>query len=63
MQIAKQIRDRIITGKLKIGDKLSPERTMAQEFGTSRATWESDAEKAREEMYSHINLLKDELFL
>jgi len=38
MQIAKQIRDQIIAGKLKIGDKLPAERALAVQFGTSRAS-------------------------
>lgn len=38
MQIAKQIRDTILEGKLNIGDKLPAERTLAQNFGTSRAS-------------------------
>lgn len=38
MQIAKQIRDMILGGKLKIGDRLPAERTLAQQFGTSRAS-------------------------
>lgn len=38
MQIAKQIRDMILNGELKIGDKLPAERALAQEFGTSRAS-------------------------
>ncbi len=38
MQIAKQIRDMILEGKLKIGDRLPAERSLAQQFGTSRAS-------------------------
>ena len=38
MQIVSQIRNLIIQGKLKAGDKLPPERNLAQEFGTSRAS-------------------------
>jgi GntR family transcriptional regulator, transcriptional repressor for pyruvate dehydrogenase complex len=38
MQIARQIKDLIKDGKLKIGDKLPAERTLAEEFGASRAT-------------------------
>ena len=38
MQIVSQIRTLIIQGKLKAGDKLPPERNLAQEFGTSRAS-------------------------
>jgi len=38
MQIVSQIRNHIMQGKLKVGDKLPPERNLAQEFGTSRAS-------------------------
>jgi len=38
MQIVSQIRNHIMQGKLKAGDKLPPERNLAQEFGTSRAS-------------------------
>ena len=38
MQIARQIRNSIRDGELKIGEKLPPERTLAQEFGASRAS-------------------------
>lgn len=38
MQIARQIRNSIRDGKLSIGDKLPPERTLAQQFGASRAS-------------------------
>jgi GntR family transcriptional repressor for pyruvate dehydrogenase complex len=38
MQIVSQIRSRILDGDLKTGDKLPPERVLAQEFGTSRAS-------------------------
>lgn len=38
IQIVKQIRQNIAEGKLKVGDKLPPERVLAQEFGTSRAS-------------------------
>ena len=38
MQIAKQIRDSIRDGSLKIGEKLPPERTLALQFGASRAS-------------------------
>ncbi len=38
MQIVSQIRNLILQGKLKAGDKLPPERHLAQEFGTSRAS-------------------------
>jgi len=37
LQIVNQIRDLIAEGKLKKGDKLPPERTLAQQFGASRA--------------------------
>ena len=37
-QIASQIRNSILEGKLKVGDKLPAERILAQEFGTSRAS-------------------------
>lgn len=38
MQIVSQIRNLLDQGKLKAGDKLPPERNLAQEFGTSRAS-------------------------
>lgn len=38
MQIVNQIRSNIVEGKLKAGDKLPPERVLAEEFGTSRAS-------------------------
>ncbi|MEW5817022.1 MAG: FadR/GntR family transcriptional regulator [Spirochaetota bacterium] len=38
MQIARQIRNHIREGKLKIGDKLPPERNLALQFGASRAS-------------------------
>jgi len=38
MQIVDQIRKSILDGKLKVGDKLPPERDLAKEFGTSRAS-------------------------
>lgn len=38
MQIVTQIRKSIADGTLKIGDKLPPERVLAQQFGTSRAS-------------------------
>ncbi len=38
LQIVNQIRDLITKGKLKIGDKLPPERVLAEKFGTSRAS-------------------------
>ncbi len=38
MQIARQIKNSIRDGKLKIGDKLPPERALAEQFGTSRAS-------------------------
>ena len=37
LQIVNQTRDLIAEGKLKKGDKLPPERTLAQQFGASRA--------------------------
>ena len=36
LQIVNQIRHQIAEGKLKVGDKLPPERIMVQEFGASR---------------------------
>src|SRR3954451_12087813 len=36
--IAEQIRTAIVTGRLKQGDRLSPERELAEEFGVSRVT-------------------------
>jgi GntR family transcriptional repressor for pyruvate dehydrogenase complex len=38
MQIVSQIRNRIDKGELKSGDKLPPEKTLAQQFGTSRSS-------------------------
>jgi GntR family transcriptional repressor for pyruvate dehydrogenase complex len=38
MQIARQIRNLIRDGTLKIGDKLPPERALVQQFGASRAS-------------------------
>ena len=38
MQIARQIKELIKDGRLKIGDKLPAERTLAEEFGASRAS-------------------------
>lgn len=38
MQIANQIRNQIEQGNLKPGDRLPPERGLAENFGTSRAT-------------------------
>jgi len=38
LKISKQIRNNIVIGKLKAGDKLLPERVLAEEFGVSRAT-------------------------
>jgi GntR family transcriptional regulator, transcriptional repressor for pyruvate dehydrogenase complex len=38
MQIANQIRNSVLDGKLKAGDRLPPERELAKEFGTSRAS-------------------------
>ncbi|MEW6229098.1 MAG: FadR/GntR family transcriptional regulator [Bacillota bacterium] len=37
LQIVNQIRQHIAEGRLKAGDRLPPERTLAQEFGASRA--------------------------
>jgi DNA-binding FadR family transcriptional regulator len=36
--IAEQIRTAILTGRLKAGDRLSPERELAEQFGVSRVT-------------------------
>jgi len=36
MKIVEQVRDLIKEGKLKPGDKLPPEQTLAEKFGTSR---------------------------
>src|SRR5512146_1704225 len=36
--IAEQIRTAILTGKIKAGDRLSPERELAEQFGVSRVT-------------------------
>ena len=38
LQIVNQIRDLIANGRLKVGDKLSPERVLAEKFGASRAS-------------------------
>jgi GntR family transcriptional repressor for pyruvate dehydrogenase complex len=38
MQIARQIRNLIRDGTLKVGDKLPPERTLVEQFGASRAS-------------------------
>ena len=38
LQIVNQIRDLIVSGKLKAGDKLPPERILAEKFGASRAS-------------------------
>ena len=38
LQIVNQFRDLITNGKLKVGDKLPPERLLAEKFGTSRAS-------------------------
>jgi DNA-binding FadR family transcriptional regulator len=38
MQIVDQIRKTILNGTLKVGDRLPPERELAKEFGTSRAS-------------------------
>jgi GntR family transcriptional regulator, transcriptional repressor for pyruvate dehydrogenase complex len=38
MQIARQIRNSIRDGKLTVGEKLPPERQLAEQFGTSRAS-------------------------
>ncbi len=37
MQIARQIRDLIRDGTLKVGEQLPPERTLVEQFGASRA--------------------------
>jgi GntR family transcriptional regulator, transcriptional repressor for pyruvate dehydrogenase complex len=37
MQIARQIRDLIRDGTLKVGEKLPPERALVEQFGASRA--------------------------
>jgi DNA-binding FadR family transcriptional regulator len=36
--ISDQIRNAIVTGRLKAGDRLSPERELAEQFGVSRVT-------------------------
>src|SRR6478736_3860754 len=36
--IAEQIRTAILTGRVKAGDRLSPERELAEQFGVSRVT-------------------------
>ena len=38
LQIVNQIRDLIVKGNLKAGDKLSPERELTKKFGVSRAS-------------------------
>lgn len=38
MQIARQIRDLIRDGTLKVGEKLPPERALVEQFGASRAS-------------------------
>jgi GntR family transcriptional regulator, transcriptional repressor for pyruvate dehydrogenase complex len=38
MQIARQIRNLISDGKLKVGEKLPPERDLVEHFGASRAS-------------------------
>lgn len=38
LQIVNQIRDLIASGRLKAGDKLPPERVLAEKFGASRAS-------------------------
>ena len=38
LQIVNQIRNLITSGKLKAGDKLPPERVLAEKFGASRAS-------------------------
>ena len=35
-QIAEQVEQRILTGDLKVGDRLPPERELAEQFGVSR---------------------------
>src|SRR5436305_12608236 len=47
--IAEQIRTAIVTGRLKAGDRLSPERELAEQFGVSRVTVR-DALRALEAM-------------
>lgn len=37
--LASRIRERIIRGQLKAGDRLPPERSLMEEFGVSRATF------------------------
>src|SRR6266404_6991983 len=36
--IAEQIRNAILTGRVKAGERLSPERELAEQFGVSRVT-------------------------
>src|SRR5437764_7569827 len=36
--ISEQIRNAIISGRIKAGDRLSPERELAEQFGVSRVT-------------------------
>lgn len=38
MQIARQIKNQIRDGKLRIGERLPPERILAEQFGASRAS-------------------------
>src|ERR687888_570668 len=47
--IAHQIRTAIVTGRLKRGDRLAPERELAEQFGVSRVTVR-DALRALEAM-------------
>jgi DNA-binding FadR family transcriptional regulator len=47
--IAEQIRTAIVTGKLKAGERLSPERELAEQFGVSRVTVR-DAQRSLEAM-------------
>ena len=47
-KIVEQIEKRIITGDLKVGEKLSPERELAEQFGVSR-TAVREAVKALQE--------------
>ncbi|HET7089537.1 MAG TPA: GntR family transcriptional regulator, partial [Anaerolineae bacterium] len=35
-RIAQQVEQRLLTGDLKIGDRLPPERELAEQFGVSR---------------------------
>jgi DNA-binding FadR family transcriptional regulator len=47
--IADQIRQAIVTGRLQLGDRLAPERELAEQFGVSRVTVR-DALRALEAM-------------